>query len=54
MDRIISNWYKKNLKTPAQVEAYKKTRKNPHSDDISNGYDGPDIPFINLSGNSNK
>lgn len=54
MDRIISNWYKKNLKTPAQVEVYKKTRKNPHSDDISNGYDGPDIPFINLSGNSNK
>lgn len=54
MDRIISNWYKKNLKSPQQIEAYKKTRHNNQSTDISNEYDGPDIPFINLSGNSDK
>lgn len=55
MDRIISSWYKKNLKTPQQVEAYKKHRAAPHSsDNVSNGYNGPDIPFINLTGNSNK
>lgn len=54
MDRIISTWYKRNLKTPQQVEAAKKNRSHPHSDDISTGYDGPEIPFINLSGNSNK
>ncbi|AEB73332.1 DnaD domain-containing protein [Lentilactobacillus buchneri] len=54
MDRIISTWYKKNLKTPQQVEAAKKNRNSPHSDDISTGYDGPEIPFINLSGNSDK
>lgn len=54
MDRIISNWYKQNLKSPQQIEAYKKKRHNNFSADISNKYDGPDIPFINLSGNSDK
>ena len=54
MDRIISNWYKKNLKSPQQIEAYKKTRNSGRADDMSNQYNGPDIPFINLTGNTDK
>ncbi|EHO51089.1 DnaD domain protein [Lentilactobacillus kisonensis DSM 19906 = JCM 15041] len=49
MDRILSNWEKKNLKSSQQVEAYRRKRKASESEPPAR-YSGPKIPFINLSG----
>ena len=50
MDRILINWKKKNLQSAPQIEAYNKNRNIGKADDGAGEYHGPDIPFINLSG----
>nr|WP_308440156.1 DnaD domain protein [Lentilactobacillus fungorum] len=51
MDRILINWEKKNLKSPQQVENYRRQRQSARTDQNELvRYHGPQIPFINLSG----
>lgn len=50
MDRILINWEKKHLTTPAQIEADKKKHSERYKEmEATNQYTGPEIPFVNLS-----
>lgn len=50
MDRILINWEKKHLTTPAQIETDKKKHSERYKEtEATSQYNGPEIPFVNLS-----
>lgn len=51
MDRILGNWQHNKLRSPQQIQTYlqKRNQSNRKTDSPDDHYDGPEIPFIDLT-----